>query len=118
MIQSRVQAACQASLHDQQTIVTGWAFMQTVGCISTKVNSVKNYRERDARRAVPILPPAFDELTLINYVLRKSCADEREIGVSINGAECVTQPCPSNALHPVETVESLYNARASCARLS
>src|SRR4026207_1312051 len=56
MVHPRVEAACQASLHDQNTIVTGWAFMQTVGCVSAQINSAKNYRGREARRAGPILP--------------------------------------------------------------
>src|SRR5918993_5733247 len=98
--------------------MTGRTLMQPVGCITTQVRPIEDDRGGHARRAVPVLPPVFDKLTLVDHMVCQTRPDEGKVPVSINGSHGVAQSRPMNAMNPVDPVEALHDPYPTPARIS
>src|SRR5215211_4438611 len=94
-----------------------WTFMQSMRSIAVQIHAIDYDRRRDTCRAIPILPPAFDKLALINDLMCQTGANEREIGISIDRSNGIARSRPTHAMNPVDAVEPLDNTRSSAARL-
>src|SRR3990172_11307935 len=90
--------------------MAGGALMQTVRCKYGQVNAIWDHRRRHAHGANPILPPAFDKLTLIDHAVCQTRTDERKICIAIDRADGITQPGPADPVHPVQPSESLHDS--------
>src|SRR5512140_2250975 len=93
--------------------MTGRTFMQTLRGITAQIYTVENDRRGNGHRPIPIPPPVFDELTLIDYMIRQMRTDISKVGISINGTHRVTQACPADAVHPVQSIQALHDARTT-----
>src|SRR5688500_5712637 len=92
--------------------------MQAMRGITIQVRAIEDHRRRHARRAVPIFPPMFDELTLVDNVIRQSRSDKRQIPVPIDRADCITQSRPMDTMNPVDPIEALHDSYPMPPRIS
>src|SRR5512133_614766 len=116
MINSIILSACQAALHDQQTIMPGGTLMQSMRRITSQVHTVADHCGRNPRWLIPILPPILGELALINNLISQPSADIGEICVSINCPDGITRSHPAGALQPVDPVQALHDPDPAPAR--
>ena len=92
--------------------------MQPVRCITTQIRRIQDDRGRHACGSVPILPPVFDELALIDYMVCQATPDKRKVPVSVDGANRVAQSRPMNAVDPIDPVQALHDPYPAPPRIS
>jgi hypothetical protein len=92
--------------------------MQPVRCITTQIRGIQDDRGGNARGPVPILPPVFDELALIDHMVCQAPPDKGKVPVSVNGANAVAQSRPVDAVDPIDPVQALYDPDPAPPRIS
>src|SRR5687767_11515173 len=96
--------------------MTRWAFMQTMRRILTQVRPIEYHGGWHACRTVPILPPALDELALIDHMVCQPSPDKRKVPVPIDCADSVARPSPTDTMHPIDPIQALHDPHSAPAR--
>src|SRR5215213_7361471 len=86
------------------------ALVQAMRRVTLQVHTIDDHRVGHAGGTVPVLPPVFDELALIDHLVCQTRPDKRKVHISIDRPEGITRPRPADTMHPVDPIQPLYDS--------
>src|SRR5687768_17707888 len=96
----------------------GWALMQAMRCILAQICPVENDRGWHAGRTVPIFPPVFDKLALVDHMICQARPYIGKVSIAIDRAQGVAESRPVDAVNPVDAIEALHDPDPTPSRFS